>query len=313
MPWGQKTLIDKPIAVVIGYGSIGKRHVNLLEQKGWRVVVVSKHHKGNSCFSNLESFLESGLTTTLAVVASETRHHRHHLEKLLSTCPKTNILVEKPLGFTDPLPPHRAQIWVGYNLRCHPLVQRLKRELANETLISLSIDIRRHLPTMRGTEKDYRKSYSCFSQKGGGVLRDFSHDLDLVQHLSGPWRTAQAHGGKLGKLYGDAVDTCTITGDSERCPHVQVHMSYLDPMPCRKLRLVTDLRSIELDLDEGRWSDSNGQRSHEPTGLSDSYGNQLQDMQNHEPWLCGYDEARRIDQLIEALEVSLLTPFTTPL
>jgi predicted dehydrogenase len=305
------TLKHKAIAVVIGYGSIGKRHVQLLEEEDWQVVVISKHHKGKACFPNLESFFESRLTATLAIIASETHLHQHQLETLISHLPKINILVEKPLGFKAPRPAHQHKIWVGYNLRCHPLIQRLKQELQNERLISLSIDIRRHLPTMRGPEQDYRKSYSCFTKKGGGVLRDFSHDLDLVQHLSGPWLRAQAHGGKYGQLHGDAMDTCSINGKSERCPHVQVHMSYLDPMPCRKIRLITSSRSIELDLDHGRWSDSSGQHLNQPRALNDSYRKQIQDLKHHQPWLCGFDEALRIEQLIEDLETSILTPFAT--
>ena len=40
------------------------------------------------------------------------------------------------------------------------------------------------LPTWR-PESDYKNTYSAKSEKGGGVLRDLSHEIDLCLSLVG--------------------------------------------------------------------------------------------------------------------------------
>jgi predicted dehydrogenase len=293
-------LSDLLTAAIVGYGSIGRRHHQVLTQMGWSCQIVSQHYSGENSFKDLSSFFSSEKEPKLIIIASPTHLHESQLRNCLNRTTQTCILVEKPLGFRDI--PNSNRVWVGYNLRFHPLVEKLSEVCLREKLMSLSIDIRRYLPSMRGAKVDYQKSYSCFSQLGGGVLRDFAHDLDLPQHLTGSWLDCHAQGGKFGELYGDAMDTCSLIGKKKYCPHIQVHMTYLDPMPTRRVRLVTDERSIEVDLDSGKWVDSLGTQFQVEGGLEQSYVQQIHGIQTSSPQLCTLSQALEIENMIYTIE-----------
>jgi predicted dehydrogenase len=289
-------------AVIIGYGSIGRRHHHLLSQMGWKVSLVSRHFEDESSYPHFDVFVKTQQHVDLFVIASPTHLHQEQLQACLHHDSTSLILVEKPLGFLDSPPSKRVS--VGYNLRFHPLVQQLKQELQGENVLSLSIDLRRHLPTMRGEGVDYKNSYSCFTHLGGGVLRDFSHDLDLAQVLCGTWQRWKGSGGKFGNLHGDAMDTCTVIGATEHCPHVHIHMTYLDPQSCRLLKVVTTHKSFQLDLDGGALTDSNGRTFNCPSGLNDSYQLQLEATLTQDQHLCSLSEAHAIERLIHSIESS---------
>jgi predicted dehydrogenase len=121
------------------------------------------------------------------VVADETARHHETLSALTALCFRGRVLVEKPL-FAAPaaLPDHGfAALGVGYNLRFHPAVQALRRALDNRPALTVNASVGQYLPDWRpGT--DYRLSYSADAARGGGVLRDLSHELDLLIWQFGP-------------------------------------------------------------------------------------------------------------------------------
>jgi predicted dehydrogenase len=108
-----------------------------------------------------------------------------------------------------------------------------------------------HLSTWRaGT--DYRSSYSARSAEGGGVLRDLSHELDLLTWLLGGWERLTALGGHLSRLEIDSDDVWTILWSTRRCPVVSVQLNYLDRPGRRRLLAHTDDHTVEADLVNGR-------------------------------------------------------------
>ena len=112
-------------ALVIGFGSIGKRHADILKGLGCQITVASKHYKGG--YATVHEALRD--EPDYVVIASRTSDHRANLSTLAGLA--CRVLVEKPL-FADPahLPltifPRAA---VGYNLRFHPVIQALKKRL----------------------------------------------------------------------------------------------------------------------------------------------------------------------------------------
>lgn len=237
-------------ALVIGYGSIGQRHVRLLPELGCQVAVVSRRSIDFApCFSDLPQALND-FRPEYVVVADRTSEHHQTIEFLARHGYKGRILVEKPL-FDRPLklPRHGFSLAVvAYNLRCHPLLIKLKALLEDSVrLVSVGIHVGSYLPDWR-PETDYRKSYSAKSDQGGGVLRDLSHELDYALWLFGPWRRLAASGGHLSHLEIDSDDAFTFIMETERCPLVSIHMNYLDRVPRREILVNTDRHTIRVDL-----------------------------------------------------------------
>ena len=234
------------LALIIGYGSIGQRHAGILESLGCQTLINSKHYRSGNSILKLDQALAQ--KPSVVAICSETALHVEHFTQVLQACPSAKILIEKPLGFIPENIAMQAHIAIGYNLRFHPQVLALKKWLVGKQIYHSSISIQRHLPTMR-QNADYTKSYSCFKSRGGGVIKDFSHDLDLSLSLFGNCHQVVAHGGKFGSLHGDSDDHLALLMKCDECPSVAVNLSYLNSRPERKIQIVCDQGVAHVDLD----------------------------------------------------------------
>lgn len=244
-------------ALVVGYGSIGARHVRLLDELGCATAVVSRRP--------LELPRRyPGLAEALAaeapgyvVIASATAEHGDALDTLAGLGYGGRVMVEKPLfAAPRPLPAHGfGAAWVGYNLRCHPLLRRLRELLRGETVVAAHFQVGQHLSQWR-PGRDYAACYSASAAAGGGVLRDLSHELDLAAWLLGRPRRLAALGGRLGDLAIDSDDAWGLLLQHERCPLATLQLNYLEQAPRRDIHLTTLRHSLHADLIAGRlWYD----------------------------------------------------------
>jgi len=206
-------------ALVVGFGSIGERHAQVLSGMGLDVGVVSRRQvSGYQGFSGLEAALES-LSPAYVVVADETARHGETVRRIGQSGYAGTVLVEKPLlSSPAPLPKSDfAAMAVGYQLRFHPAVRALRARLAGEASVVAMLEVGQNLSQWR-PGRDWRQGYSASRKAGGGVLRDLSHELDLMLWLFGPWRRLAALGGRGEALGVAADDTATVLVETARCP-----------------------------------------------------------------------------------------------
>lgn len=236
-------------ALVIGYGSIGSRHARLLAELGCATAVVTRRPIDFPIvYPELGSAL-SGHRPDYVVIASPTNQHHETLSNLATAEFSGRVLVEKPLfGNSLPLPISRFQnLSVAYNLRFHPVIQRLRNLVVGETILSVQAYVGQYLPDWRpGT--NYRQSYSASAAQGGGALRDLSHELDYLVWLFGSWKSVTALGGHVSPLEIDSDDLFVLLMQTERCPVVSVQVSYLDRVARRRIVVNTHRHTIEADL-----------------------------------------------------------------
>lgn len=237
-------------SLVIGYGSAGRRHARLLAATGEEVAVITAGDAGSRPrFGGVAEAL-AAWRPGYVVVSNRTSGHYSALKALVDGGYRGRVLVEKPL-YDAPQPPldhafERAA--VGYNLRCHPLLRRLKAMLDQaERIATAHVYVGSYLPAWR-PGADYRESYSARKAEGGGVLRDLSHELDYVHWLLGPWTELAAAGGHFSELAIDSDDAFSLLMTTARCPLVSVHMNYLDRVPRRRLTINTHDATIHADL-----------------------------------------------------------------
>lgn len=200
-------------------------------------------------YSNLTQALTDWVPDYV-VVADRTSEHRQTIESLVKHGYQGRLLVEKPLlDHISDFSHHTFSLAaVGYNLRCHPLVIKLKFLLEDSAgLATASIHVGSYLPDWRPTA-DYRQSYSANNGQGGGVLRDLSHELDYALWLFGPWKRLTASGGHLSHLEIDSDDAYTLLMETQRCPLVSIHMNYLDRVPRREILVNTNKNTVKVDL-----------------------------------------------------------------
>lgn len=238
--------------LVVGYGSIGARHARVLAELGCKVSIVSSRTiEGFNCYSSLGEALEK-VRPVYLVVANRTHEHYQTLFELAKLNYQGTVLLEKPL-FDEPRPYFQAPFahcFVGYNLRFHPVIQKLAQSLKGEKIISALAYVGQYLPHWR-PGSDYRMSYSASKTQGGGVLRDLSHELDLMQWLLGKWEKLGSLMGQHSHLEIDSEDVVAIMMSTENCPVVTVQLNYLDRITHRDIVINTDNHTFRADLVNG--------------------------------------------------------------
>jgi predicted dehydrogenase len=236
--------------IVVGFGSIGKRHYEILTSLGYNVGVVSKHYKNINAFENIKDVLLYH-TPIYIIICVETSKHKDVINQLIQLNYTGKVLIEKPLFVNyEKMPINNFQkVAVAYNLRFHPLIIKLKEILKknDEHLISANFYVGSYLPNWR-KNRDYSNSYSSSVEKGGGVLRDLSHEIDLAIYLLGSVESLTALGGKNSNLNITSDDSFCILMNTKQCPLVCINLNYLEKIPQRKIIINTYKSTICLDL-----------------------------------------------------------------
>lgn len=293
-------------SLVIGYGSIGSRHTRILKELGYRVAVVSTREIDYELrYNNLEEAICFEKPKYI-IVANQTSQHLSTLYELIKLNYKGTILVEKPLfGYSLEMPEHNFKKgFVAYNLRFHPIIQRIYELIKEEKIISVQAYVGQYLPLWR-PQTDYRSSYSAKKDLGGGVLRDLSHELDYLNWLLGGWQKLSALGGHFSHLDIDSEDVSSVMMVTNKCPIVTLQMNYLDRVSRREILINTDRNTIKADLVNGvLWLD--GQIEEYKIDRDYTYRCQHESiLQSKFENICTFEEGLEIVKMIEAIEVSI--------
>lgn len=235
-------------ALIIGWGSIGKQHQAALAQLGFSCAVVTKQQIDLPNFLKITDAVKD-FKPEYVIVANETSRHFSALQELASMNFSGHVLIEKPLfDSLHTIPANTfAKIGVGYQLRFHPALQALHSAIENEKVLSCHCYCGQYLPSWR-PDTDYRISYSASRAKGGGVLRDLSHEIDYLLWLFGEAKNVKALGGKYSSLEITSEDTVGCLMALERCPVVTLQMNYLDRIGRREIVVNTERETFVVDF-----------------------------------------------------------------
>lgn len=294
-------------ALVVGYGSIGSRHATVLSDLGVSVsVVTAQTIKSYSHYKTLEKALKETVFDCI-VIANPTHLHHASLEKISSLNFQGTVLVEKPLfsKFEMQQSDDNKNIYVAYNLRFHALLHHLKKLIADDELVSFSVNVGSYLPHWR-KNTDYRDCYSAKKECGGGVLRDLSHELDYVTWLCGKCIEVTAMGGRLGTLEISSDDIYSILMRCENCPMVNVQLDYLNRMPTRKIIIHTKKQNtIFLDLIQGDLIMNGEIQLQVKEAIANTFKKQHESILKKEfQHFCTYRQGLAIMRLIESIELA---------
>lgn len=299
--------------LVIGFGSIGRRHTEILSamEKVEQVDLVTRQEIAEfQTYKTLEE-VPNPDDYDYFLIASETWKHCEQLKYLESRVTDKMILVEKPLFSTaeDEVVIEKNRVFVAYNLRFHPIIQQIRNWLQGEELLSACIVVGQYLPTWRPAV-DYRKSYSASKEKGGGVLLDLSHELDYIQWLFGEVLSVDAINRKISNLEIDSDDFLTMIGKTEKDVYVNLTMDYISKIPVRQILVQTNKTTIKADLIEGKVVRKQGEEEVEvatlpPIDRNTTYTAMHQDLlAGKMDTICTFDEGVSIMNLIEQIKDS---------
>lgn len=240
-------------ALIIGFGSIGKRHARVLSEQ--LEVMVEVVTKVSECpFPHYATLSAAGdlLRFDYFVIATETSRHYENLLELDAAVSSRIILVEKPLFFKEiDFQATRNRVFVGYNLRFHPALLKLREFLNSKKVASVNVHVGEYLPWWR-PNTDYRNCYSAKRSEGGGVVFDISHEIDYIQWLFGTFGKIISFTGKISDLEIDSDDYSAVLGITENKTVINLTMDYLSMVPVRSILGSGEGYSLLLDLEIGR-------------------------------------------------------------
>jgi predicted dehydrogenase len=211
--------------LIVGLGSIGKRHLRLARELLPNADIRVLRHQAtnevpeysNGSFSSIEESI--AFAPQIAVIASPATFHIGTAQALAEV--GVHLLIEKPLsaslsGVMQLLETCQNQsvvLLTGYNLRFLPSLQRY-RDLLGEGVVgkvlSVRCEIGQYLPSWR-LDSDYRQGVSARHELGGGVLLELSHELDYLRWIFGEVDWLKASLSRQSSLEIDVEDTAHLT------------------------------------------------------------------------------------------------------
>ena len=236
--------------LLIGFGSIGQKHYKILKDliniKNIKILTSQKKIK-----NILINFEEIKLyNPDIIIIASTTDKHFQHLKYVNSILKNKIILVEKPL-FHKPLNLKKIQnkIFVGYNLRFHPIIQFIKKIINKNKILSSEIHCSSYLPDWRNRPLKFTSSYS--KKLSGGILNELSHEIDYAGYLYGNLSKINVLTKKNSNLNINSADYANITLKSLDGAMININLNYYSKLTKRFIILDTNKLSLYADLING--------------------------------------------------------------
>jgi predicted dehydrogenase len=213
--------------LVVGAGSIGRRHIRNLSALGIEGLTVCDPDAERlrqlsddapvRGFSDFNEAIERSAPQAVFVCTPPVYHLKQTLTALEAGA---HVFVEKPLSHTlDGVQAVMSKaleksliVQVGYNLRFNPglgIVKRLVDEGRIGRVLWAHVEAGQYLPDWRPWQ-DYRKSYTARRELGGGIILDASHELDYTIWILGMPTEVCCMAGKVSGLELDVEDCATI-------------------------------------------------------------------------------------------------------
>lgn len=253
--------------LVIGCGSIGKRHIANLRALGARQILAcdvrpdriqeAVSQFGVQAVGGLEAAWEHRPDVALITVPTSL-HVPLGLEAAARGC---HLFIEKPLAdrldgvdrLLGVVRQRRLVTLVGCNMRFHPglvTTKRLLEDGAVGRIAAVRVEVGHYLPDWHPWE-DYRETYSARQDLGGGIILDAIHELDYIRWLVGEVTAVACFSGRLSGLEIDTEDTAALLLRFAGGAIGEVHMDCIQRTYSRTCHVVGTAGTIRWDCAAG--------------------------------------------------------------
>jgi predicted dehydrogenase len=295
--------------LIIGFGSIGKRHYEVLSKvtEIESIDLITKQNiNDKKCYKTLTE-VKNISKYDYFVISSETNKHFNQLKYLEANVKDKLIFCEKPLFESKKeLTIKNNKIFIGYVLRFHPLLKKLKLFLNDEKILLANAKCGQYLPTWR-PDTDYKNCYSAKKEEGGGVLLDLSHEIDYVQWLCGSFTEIKSYKRKISDLKIDSDDLTILIGKTKKNVIINISIDYISKITHRRLFIETLENTYELDFIVNRLTKKNKLGVEEIYSFSNLERNEMfnsmhLDILNQKCYVCTFKEGQEIIDTINIIQ-----------
>lgn len=246
----------------MGYGSIGKRHIeNLSSFSNMEILVCSKRkydyflkQKHCNLFESLDDCIKE--KPEFAIITNETHLHIKTAIKLAKA--GIHLFIEKPLsnslkGIKELLNitnKNKLVTLIGCNLRFHPSIKLIKEIICSQKLgriISVRVENGSFLPEWHPSE-NYKKSYAARDDLGGGVVLTCIHEIDYLYWFFGNILEVFSITGKFSNLDIQTEDLSAILLRFKNNIIGEAHLDYFQRPNTRSCKIIGSKGTLSWDM-----------------------------------------------------------------
>ncbi len=254
-------------ALIVGLGSIGRRHLkNLKALVPSAQVGVLRLHSRQKDIGDMAALADAVFTDEqeavdfhpdMVIIANPAPSHM--AIALTFARAGAHIFCEKPLSVTltdiDPVIDECRRknlvFMTGYVMRFSKSLKQLKQCIEDGLIgkvLYMRAEVGKSLDSWRPGQ-DYRKSISASRELGGGVLFELSHELDYMRWLGGEVKMLQAWVGKVSDLQMDTEDLSEVQMTLDSGVLASVHVDMIDHASHRGCRVVGSKGTLVWNFD----------------------------------------------------------------
>lgn len=258
--------------LLAGYGSIGRKHAEIIQRHNIADVYIAEPNSKSAqdaallvgedkVFPCAAEALAQHYIFDIAMVTTQTNHHIQSALEIADGNIR-GLFIEKPLSestegidrLIKKCEEKKIITMVGCNMRFYPTIAKMK-DLADSgeigRLLYGTFRYGQYLPACRpGT--DYRETYSASREKGGGIILDDIHEIDLACYFMGDPSGFNATGGRLSKLEMTAEDFASVNIRFRNGSVGHILMDYIHPLYRRSLELVGTEGALRWNEDHNK-------------------------------------------------------------
>lgn len=251
----------KPRVVIVGFGSIGRRHAENLRRLGVDQILIFRKKKrrlpgweSTDRWNDVVAF-----RPTIACITNPTSLHVSYAQRLANI--GCDLFIEKPLSsglrglakLRRVVSKKKLITMVGCNQRFHPQllrIQSLIKRGAIGQILSARLSVGQYLPDWHPKE-DYRKGYAAQRHLGGGVILTLIHEIDLANWIFGPLKRAGGVVVNTHTLRIQVEDLAELLFQNIHGTPISIHLDYLQRTLSRRYEIIGENGTITWDYSAG--------------------------------------------------------------
>lgn len=182
--------------IIFGSGSIAEKHLQNCLKLNINVFILTKSLKRKKklirkykkiiFIDDLKSVKSDFFS--FGIIANQTFEHLKYIKFLSQK--KINIYCEKPISnksknlkfLEDKIKKNRIIFLSGYQLLEDPIIKAIKSKIKGEKINSFNFRVGNNYKYWRN-EKSRKDSYYLNKKKGGGVINELIHEINLINYL----------------------------------------------------------------------------------------------------------------------------------
>ena len=249
-----------PIAV-IGCGSIGARHLRNLASLGIGPLLAFDTDRNRAAqaaqavSATTVDSLDALPDLAGAFICTPTSRHLEAATVALER--GAHLYIEKPISdsiegvgaLIEGAEKRGREIIVGFNLRFHPCLQRIRHLIADGAIgqvLGSRIEFGQYLPDWHPWE-DFRRGYSANRGLGGGIVLDAVHEFDYARWLLGEVVSVAAMIDRTGTIEIETEDRAACILKHVDGAISEIHLDYLQRVYGRTCKVIGSEGTIWWD------------------------------------------------------------------